>query len=815
MKWAAIIVVCTVLASAANGQKGLLTEGVEGGFAINVASVEAEKSFTPLPVEFEPLKSAAAKKSQIEVSFVDFPEQAKTAFLYAASIWEHILSSSVPIHVMARWDSLNNSIVSQSRPSLNFRTFEGARVSDVYYPVALVEKLSGEEVNPGDPDVICSFNKNISWYFGTNGNTPYDSYDFVTAVLHEIAHGLGFYGFLKDEDGLGYFNNGNNLPSIYDYYIFNQLNQQISDKKIFNSPSHELHQQLTSNKLKLYKSREISNSQETLDWIYAPEEWREGSSIYHFKESTGTNQLMSIETKKGKAIHYPGETTIKVLSELGWESVSFLFEAINDFENPCDKLPVKIATISDLPLINSSFKIIFDTNISKNNTVQLNYNSTNNEFYGEIPLNSYQGIVHYYFEVYSSDGRIFRFPSNAPEKKLSFRVGTDYYPPEIHHNPLKFFVKDASDFNISAIVTDNIGINDVKIEVNIDGHLIVADLDSDHPENLFSGKVSLLNELQDATQFEYRLIAEDKSSLKNRSTNPTIGYYKVEIFEALETLDSYQNNFNYQTTDFLLCDFSVSKPIGFNDGNLHTNNPYSNSDIEEENYNHYAILKYPVVLRNGGKIKYDEVVLVEPGERGTDFNNIYFWDYVIVEGSKDGGKTWMPISKGYDSQIQEEWSSAFQSSIIDNTSVASGLGEMYKKHEINIIENSVFNEGDIILFRFRLSADNSLNGWGWAIDNLEIQQTYTSVINVGNNQNVNVYPNPFNEFLNINLNERFGGKEIQIINSIGETVYSRHCGQQDFSTLKRVDLPGLKKGIYVLLVKGESRNEIIQKIIKN
>ncbi|MCK7534680.1 MAG: hypothetical protein MZV63_28610 [Marinilabiliales bacterium] len=40
-----------------------------------------------------------------------------------------------------------------------------------------------------------TFNKEVKWYFGTDGNTPELLYDFVTVVLHEIGHGLGFTGF--------------------------------------------------------------------------------------------------------------------------------------------------------------------------------------------------------------------------------------------------------------------------------------------------------------------------------------------------------------------------------------------------------------------------------------------------------------------------------------------------------------------------------------------------------------------------------------------------------------------------------------------
>ena len=41
------------------------------------------------------------------------------------------------------------------------------------------------------------------WYFGTDGNTPAGDFDFVTVVMHELAHGLGYAGTMSYDDGVG------------------------------------------------------------------------------------------------------------------------------------------------------------------------------------------------------------------------------------------------------------------------------------------------------------------------------------------------------------------------------------------------------------------------------------------------------------------------------------------------------------------------------------------------------------------------------------------------------------------------------------
>jgi hypothetical protein len=62
---------------------------------------------------------------------------------------------------------------------------------------------------------------------------------------------------------------------------------------------------------------------------------------------------------------------------------------------------------------------------------------------------------------------------------------------------------------------------------------------------------------------------------------------------------------------------------------------------------------------------------------------------------------------------------------------------------------NTFAAGEQILVRFRLYADPFVNGWGWVVDNVEIQQRLTGVDAAGDavpkefrlEQN---YPNPFN-----------------------------------------------------------------------
>ena len=320
MKRTLISFLCILIIISATGQQNLTEDVTEAQSLVNISLDKVNKVFTPAPVIKNKLKSGS--ESSINVTYVNFPEDAKKAFDYAVSIWEKCISSQVQINIHANWEELASNELGYGKPSLFYRNFKGTPHENVFYPIALVEELAGKEYNSeNEADITCSFNKLKPWYFGTDGNTPFTQYDFVTAVLHEIGHGLGISGFFTAENGVAQYTNSSNSPSVYDFFVFNTNQQRIADKTLFPIPSTALTQQLTSNSLIINFSAEnndISNAS-----IYAPSIWESGVSIYHLKKndfsSEASNELMNPYAYKGEAIHNPGINTLKVLSELGWK----------------------------------------------------------------------------------------------------------------------------------------------------------------------------------------------------------------------------------------------------------------------------------------------------------------------------------------------------------------------------------------------------------------------------------------------------------------------------------------------------------------
>lgn len=326
MKRTLVLILCLINFTVVFGQKVYNEDAVESQTSINVASDEVNQVYVSQNEVSANLKSGAVTCA-FNVTYLNFPEEAKRAFEYALSIWERSIASTVPINIQANWDILSASELGNGKPSLFYRNFKGVPQADIYYPVALAEKITGRELNKStDADIVCTFNKNIPWYFGTNGRTPVTQYDFITAVLHELGHGLGISGFFKTTDGVAQYSNSNNLPSVYDYYIFNSENQRIADKSIFPCPSNELTKQLTSNSLNINYS--TIETQLKAASVYAPNTWVNGISIYHLK-SENEPEIMKAYAYKGEAIHNLGERTLYVLSEIGWGKPTETAIAIN------------------------------------------------------------------------------------------------------------------------------------------------------------------------------------------------------------------------------------------------------------------------------------------------------------------------------------------------------------------------------------------------------------------------------------------------------------------------------------------------------
>lgn len=252
---------------------------------------------------------------------------AREAFSYAASIWAAILNGDETIEIDACWaNNLASNVLGSAGPNGFWRNFDNAPVSNVFYPVALANQYDGSDLNGGDPEINARFNSNFTWYFGTDGNPPADRHDFVTVVLHEIGHGLGFAGTGNYDDGTGNAECGGvagqgciaNPRYRYDQFVETLAGTRLTS---LTSPSIAIGNAITSNDLFFDgTSANILNGGQRVE-LYAPAIWNRGSSYSHLGQGfNGTDDaLMTFSISSGEAIHYPGLVTLGLFVDLGWD----------------------------------------------------------------------------------------------------------------------------------------------------------------------------------------------------------------------------------------------------------------------------------------------------------------------------------------------------------------------------------------------------------------------------------------------------------------------------------------------------------------
>ncbi len=263
------------------------------------------------------------KASTINVTYNGFSAPAQTAFQYAVDILEAEITSSVTIELIANWTPLGSGVLGSAGADYIVRDFLSAPLSNTWYAAALANKIAGSDLYPANDDITANFNSNFSnWYLGTDGNTPAGQYDFVSVVLHEIIHGLGFSGSMTVTGAVGSWGYGTGFPVVYDVYSVNGSNQRLLNTGLFPNPSPALGTQLRSNNIFFDGTSAVIGNGGTNPKLYTPATWAQGSSYSHWDETTypagNINSLMTYAIGTAEAIHHPGYITRGLLKDIGW-----------------------------------------------------------------------------------------------------------------------------------------------------------------------------------------------------------------------------------------------------------------------------------------------------------------------------------------------------------------------------------------------------------------------------------------------------------------------------------------------------------------
>ncbi|MFN2503171.1 MAG: hypothetical protein ABR540_02870 [Acidimicrobiales bacterium] len=292
------------------------------GLVIQADPTDAN-TFLPPPPALS-AQSKAAATAVFQPTYTGFSPAAQGAFQRALDIWGSLIDSPVPIKVAASFEPQGASDLGFANGYLQ-RDFPNAPVPNTWYPIALANARAGTDLDTTKPDIEAKFNSNrTNWHFGT-GPAPAGQFDFVTVVLHELGHGLGFLGSMEVSGGLGRWGLGTpSFPTIYDRFTTDGSRRFLLNTSVYPNPSAALATALTSNNV--FFDSALTNPPDGTGRpkLHAPPTWIQFASYIHLDEATyppgNPNSLMTPTLSQAEAIHSPGPLTLCIFEALGWST---------------------------------------------------------------------------------------------------------------------------------------------------------------------------------------------------------------------------------------------------------------------------------------------------------------------------------------------------------------------------------------------------------------------------------------------------------------------------------------------------------------
>lgn len=774
---------------------------------------------------YSPRKEVAKKLKNNAAQFVpnysaSVPTDFRDAMDFVFETASGFISSKVPIYVDVDYSALDDGILGQAGATGFISNFPGALYVDTEYPIALAEKLAGEDINrPGSPDISIEISSRIDWNTTPDSVEIGSKFDLATVMLHELIHGLGFIaGSIVTSENIGFLS-----PFIFSRFIENGNTVNLLDG--IENPSENMQSQLTGGRL-FFKNTEKENEKYRL---FAPATYNNGSSISHLDRSIyqGTeHRLMISQLGRGDVNYNPGFSAT-ILSLMGWNSTSLLHEQESLVEKDVNEDFLVNALInSDIGFDTSSLVLHYSTDSFNlvDNIVSLDYDADKNNysFLFEGPQEDIQ--YQYYFEFKEISGRTQLVPARADEFFFTHNWGNDKVAPVIAgHVPVEsiketdteitFNVNDINDFftgvdtsSLALVLSLNGVLDTIPFELTVEQFATVELIG-------FEATYPKPDGFSNDDMLSYKIIIFDTGVERNQGSLPAEGFFDIEIQEVAEAVVTYVNDFDVESSDFSGSGFRITAPAGFSSPAIHSEHPYRNAGEGKSLNFIYNLAQLITIDADNPIIRFDEIVLVETGDPGTSCRGAIcpasFWDYVVVEGNKLGSSEWIAFHDAYDSRDNSAFLSAYNAQ-------RNGSPSLYRPKEISLIENGSFDIGDEIFIRFRLFSDPFAVGWGWAIDNLEIQPMSTNTLEEEYVNTFKLYPNPIGKdqilSIDINLNESLTG-QLSLINIQGQKLID-HKITNSRQVNVNWDLSSLTQGIYFAQLQNELGTSVRKIIVE-
>ena len=236
---------------------------------------------------------------------------------YALNLWGAQITGSVTVDIYVTYVSLPSGTLGLSYRMPHYWSSS----NQTWYVSSRGNQIAGYNVS-SQRDILTQMNSNVSWFYGTSGSPAYYQYDWVTVMLHEVCHGLGFDTLLESDGSYVYTTDllgsaGTSYPSIFDRQLFQgssgynlpSLNQSqratliISDNDLFAGSS---------------GSYLVAANGGSRVLMYAPTTWNPNASVVHWDFGITFLSFMTPGLFIGTSIRTIDSRVVAIMRDMGW-----------------------------------------------------------------------------------------------------------------------------------------------------------------------------------------------------------------------------------------------------------------------------------------------------------------------------------------------------------------------------------------------------------------------------------------------------------------------------------------------------------------
>lgn len=292
------------------------------------------------------------------ISGSTIPVGMTAALTRAGQRWTNYLNITVPVKINIILINFSAAPFSGLTLGNGRQNFSNAPVSNYLYPTALANQIAGTELNPGEADMDIYINLATAMHYGTG--KPNNSHeDFMTLIMHEMGHGLGFTstGYVNSNNE-GSFGNvpasalapltttfpwrgQDGAPTIYDKFIIKQSHNHLIGLQPNNTVALGDSIKNNANYFDGPSFANSSNGGNPVKLSGGTGSFVLGVDLLHLNDNI-CNSIMSYCWGMGDTVRKPANWELGILKEIGWNTVPINVSELSNennthiYPNPAD-----------------------------------------------------------------------------------------------------------------------------------------------------------------------------------------------------------------------------------------------------------------------------------------------------------------------------------------------------------------------------------------------------------------------------------------------------------------------------------------------